>query len=456
MREWHELDFLEVHGPLEQTSWKLARLMLADILGGGGGVMMYSLNGSAGEEDLESTAERGLRNAAAVNIAGHEARGTSDVTRCNQMNNEESGGMEFYFPSKDWALHWIRTSSLYSPAARLRQITVKAMFRREELGTGLPVFDRFETGFYFRKLHSLCLSAEVPYAIDLDDLIWELPQFSISSRIPPKYLLEFPEALISGAAAITVSTHELKEQVEHRFPGKPVFLVENCMPDWIAPRYGVLLVNSDAVKMGDDHLCWFVDLLRLIFEHGLSIQLIGDNQNLLERCSDIVVHSMPFMDYSSLLRYLACANYRVGLIPVQHSSYADCKSTIKAIEFLSQRIPTIASDTAPYRRFAGLHGISDFHVVSNTFEAWKQAVETVIQQIPEEERQRGKEVNAMLKATRDTQLQQWLAVIDFLRDRRPEPATMRRLSRKLRPYRFVYSRVRPIFMPIRDLLQKHS
>ena len=370
------------------------------------------------------------------------------------MNNEENGGMEFYFPARDRAFHWIRTSALYSPAARQRQITVRTMFRQEEIGASVPVFDRFEAGFYFRKLQSLCLSAGVPYLMDLDDLIWELPDFSTSSRMPPKYLLAFPESLISGAAALTVSTHELKEHVEHRYPGKPVFLVENCMPAWFAPRSGVLIVNTDVVKLGDDHLDWFMALLRLIFQHGLPIQLIGDNQNLLERCSDIVVHTLPFLDYSSLLRYLATSHYRLGLIPVQHSSYADCKSAIKAIEFLSQRIPTVASDIAPYRRFAGLYGMSEFQVVPNTFEAWKQAVETVILQIPEEERQKGKEINAMLKATRDTQLQQWLAVVEFLRDRLPDPATMRRISRKLRPYGSAYRTFQPIFKPIKSRLQK--
>ena len=226
----------EVHGPLEQMREELARLTLADTLSGGRRVMIGSLGGSAGEEDLECTEERGLRNAAAVKIAGHEANGTSDVTGCSQMNNEDSGGMEFYFPVRERMFHWVRNSSLYSPAARQRQITVRTMFRQEEIGAGVPVFDRFETGFYFRKLHSLCLSAGVPYLIDLDDLIWEIPEFSISSRVPPKYLLEFPESLMSGAAAITVSTHELKEQVEHRFPGKPVFLVENCLPAWVAPQ----------------------------------------------------------------------------------------------------------------------------------------------------------------------------------------------------------------------------
>ncbi len=140
---------------------------------------------------------------------------------------------------------------------------------------------------------------------------------------------------MSGAAAITVSTPELKEQVEPRFPGKPVFLVENCLPAWIAPRSGVLIANSDAFKMGDDQIGWFIDLLRLIFQRGLSIPLLGDNQKLLDQRSDIVVYSLPAMDYGSYLRNLAIAHFRLGLIPVEHSSYADCKSAIKAIEFIS-------------------------------------------------------------------------------------------------------------------------
>ena len=91
----------------------------------------------------------------------------------------------------------------------------------------------------------------------------------------------------------------------------------------------------------------------------------------------------------SSLAVLARSDFRLALLPVENSNYSDCKSAIKAIEFISQRIPTVASDIDPYRRFAGLHGISDFQVVPNTFEAWKQAVETVILQVPEEERQKG-------------------------------------------------------------------
>ncbi len=371
------------------------------------------------------------------------------------MKNEASGGVEFFFPVKDSVFHWVRSSSLYSPAARQRNFAVRAMFREEELGVGIPVFQRPETNFYLRKMHSLCLSAGVPYVVDLDDLLWDMPEFSTLFRVPPKYLFEFPELVMSGAAAITVSTPELKERVELRFPDKPVFLVENCLPPWIAPKSGVLIANTDAFKLGDGHIGWFIDLLRLIFQHGLSIQLLGHNDNLLDRCSDIVVHSLPVTAYDIYLRNLATAHYRLGLIPVEHSGYADCKSAVKAIEFSSQRMPTVASDIAPYRRFAGLHGMRNFQVVPNTFEAWKQAVEAVILQIPEQEREEGKEINSMLKATRDTQLEQWLAVVDFVCDRQLDPVTMRRLSRRLRPYRFAYKRIRPILLPIRALLQKH-
>ena len=452
---WLKVGPSGVHDPIEQVRQELARLTLADSLSGGRRVMIGSFGGSAGEENVECTGRHGPRNAATVNIAGHEASGTSDVTGSSQMNNEESSGLEFYFPVKDRAFHWVRTSSLYSPAARQRKITVKAMFRKEEIGVGIPVFDRWESGFYFRKLRSLCLSARVPYLVDLDDLIWELPRFTGSSRTPLEYLLEFPELLISGAAAITVSTPDLKYQVENRFPGKPVFLVENCPPAWIAPRSGVLIANTDGFKMGDEAMRWFIDLLQVIFRHGLSIQLLGSNHNLEDKCSDMLVHTLPEMDYTSYLAILARSDFRLALLPVENSTYSDCKSAIKAIEFISQRIPTIASDIAPYRRFVDLHGMSDFHVVPNTFEAWKPAVETVILQIPEPERQKGKEINAMLITTRETQLQQWLAVIDFLSDRRPDLATMRQLSRTVRPYRFVYSRCQPIFKPFKNLLQKH-
>ena len=144
------------------------------------------------------------------------------------------------------------------------------------------------------------------------------------------------------------------------------------MPASFAPRHGALIANTDAFKMGDESIRWFIDLLRLIFEHGLSIQLLGDNQDPLDECSDIVVHSLEVYGRSYLLG-LAQSNYRLGLIPVEHSSYADCKSAIKALDFVSQRIPTVPSDIAPYRGFAGRHGMKHFCVVPNAFEAWKQA-----------------------------------------------------------------------------------
>ena len=38
--------------------------------------------------------------------------------------------------------------------------------------------------------------------------------------------------------------------------------------------------------------------------------------------------------------------FPAGLLLVENSNYSDCKSAIEAIEFISQRIPTVASDGA--------------------------------------------------------------------------------------------------------------
>jgi hypothetical protein len=362
--------------------------------------------------------------------------------------------MEFYFPIKDGPFHWVRASSLYSPPARQRQLFARTQFRGEAIGTSIPVFSRADTTRYYKTLYSLCLSAGVPYVADLDDLYWDLPGFSNDLTLRQAGHLEFLDGLVSRAAVIIASTPELKEELKRRFPHRPVFLVENSPPASVAPRYGVLIANSDSFKMGGDQMRWFIDLLRLVFGHGLSIQLLGHNQNLLDLCGDILVHSFGLVDYPSYLLGLSRSHYRLALIPVEHSRYADCKSAIKAIEFLSQRIQIVASDVAPYRRFAELHDREYFCVVPNTLAAWQQAVESVIFQIPEYERERGKKINAILLSARDNQLEQWLAVADFLHDRQPDPATMRRLVRKLSAIEIVYNTFRPLVGPIRRQLRK--
>jgi hypothetical protein len=368
--------------------------------------------------------------------------------------------MDFYFPLLDTPFHWVRASSLYSPAARHRNLGVRTFFRDlEKIGASIPVFSRSDINPFYLRLHSLCLSAGVPYAVDFDDLYWDLPIFSTDPALYQPEYIEFLDGLVSRATIIIASTPELKEQLERRFPEMPVFLVENSPPASVAPRCGVLIANMDCFKMGDEIIRWFIDLLRLIFQHGLSIQLLGHNQNLLDQCSDILVHSLGPFGLSSYLLNLAQSSYRLGLIPVEHSSYADCKSAIKAYEFVSQRVFTVASDVAPYRRFAELHGTKHFRVVPNTFEAWKQAAEAEIFLIPEREREQGKRINSMLLAARENQLQQWLAVAEFFRDRQPDPEAMQRVSlkiqkwsRRVRSYEAVKKVLRPIAAPVRILL----
>lgn len=58
----------------------------------------------------------------------------------------------------------------------------------------------------------------------------------------------------------------------------------------------------------------------------------------------------PFLQYPEALAHLG---FDIGLAPVADNFFNSCKSELKYLEYSALGIPTIASDTAPYRRAIG-------------------------------------------------------------------------------------------------------
>ena len=84
-----------------------------------------------------------------------------------------------------------------------------------------------------------------------------------------------------------------------------------------------MIANTDAFKMGNDRIGWFIDLLQLSLQFFLSIQLLGENWSLLNRCSDIVVHSLAALDYGSPARSMKTTPSRAGTTgnPFENEDY---------------------------------------------------------------------------------------------------------------------------------------
>ena len=323
--------------------------------------------------------------------------------------------MKFFFAAFESAFYWVRANSLESELARSRGLHAEALFReRPSKDVSILVLNRFGFSNYFRLLHKLVVQFKVPYLVDVDDLYWELPKFSVDWAADDLQYRQFVDRLLAGALAITTSTVELKDALTGRFPGKPIFVVENCVPAWVVSGPSVIIANSDAFKMDRENCAWFADLMRELFAAGFAIQLIGGNRSLEEQAPEVYFHSLPSLSYRDYLKCLVQQPLAIGLIPVDRSSYADCKSAIKVMELLAARIPVIASNIAPYHRFKSEYPNLNLQVVENDPAAWREAVAQTVSGVSAELLDEGKAVNQILLETRLRQLVGWEAVAEFI------------------------------------------
>lgn len=281
-------------------------------------------------------------------------------------------------------------------------------------GACLPLFNRFSYGRFYRTLLRVCRRAEVPYLVDIDDLFWELPQYSADTAQVDTVYRQFLEELCQGAAIIIASTPFLQARLQERYPHVVVCLVENCSPAWFAPHGAAVIANTDAVKLGVGELGWFAPLLEGVWGQGIALQLLGDNAALSDGELGLKTHSLPRTSYFEYQQRLHWQGFRVGLVPVESSPYADAKSAIKILEFINHGIPVIASDTEPHRSIVAQYPQIPVTLVPNTTEGWSTALATVVQRAAEAELAQGVAVNQCLYQTRRRQLEQWEDVFQRL------------------------------------------
>ncbi len=315
-----------------------------------------------------------------------------------------------YFLFFDSPFYWVRASAL----SRLEdRVEVRKLFKAEKAAARTVfVFSRFGTTLLYRLYHKLCLLLGVPYIVDVDDLFWDLPAFSVDAARDPNYV-RFMDRLIEGASLVTTSCAALQIKLKQRYPSTPSLVVENCPPLWFAPQGAVLVANSDAFKMQDSQVQWFAGLLDELVKRGHSVQLLGNNAALERACRDTLLYACPYLRYSEYLRLLAQGGFRVGLLPVDGSTYADCKSAVKAIEFSTHGMAVIASAIEPYREFKSRYPGADIRLVPNEYAEWKSAVDAVLADVPCAELEQGIRTNELLIDARARQEQGWQAVLEF-------------------------------------------
>lgn len=343
---------------------------------------------------------------------------------------------KLYFFSGDSPFFWVRASTTQSHAAAEQGCIMEAAFQKNYPGgDSIPVFNRFCSGKVYGKIIAICRHQKIPYLVDIDDLFWELPDYSADEAKTDAEHLQSLESLCGHSWGLIASTPYLSKRLREKFPGKPVFLVENSPPAWHAPPGSLLIANTDALKMSSTNTEWFAKILHEAWELGVGLQLIGENDALTSCWLEPFAHSVPRLSYDEYHLMLRGGRFSLGLVPVEQSPYADAKSAVKILEMLTHGIPVVASETAPHRQLAEEHGTLPLRLVENTEEAWRNAICDAVGKLAGEQIETGKSVNAMLRETRIRQLSQWAEVYKSLPDVDELPAKNEKLRKFCRRQR---------------------
>jgi hypothetical protein len=325
----------------------------------------------------------------------------------------------------------VRACATQTGTAQRAGVCMTAEFREAYPGgAAIPLFNRFCFGPYYRRILNLCRTEQIPFLVDIDDLFWELPTYSSDQARHDDAYIRHLERLCGSAWGLIASTPYLRQRLQERFPGKPVFPVENSLPAWQTTTDAALIANTDALKLSRDDTVWFAKVVFALWNAGVGIQLIGENDALTDSWLEPYTHGLARLPYNEYLMRLNAGKYCLGLIPVERSPYADAKSPVKLIEFVSSGIPVIASDTAPHRQFLRDHPALPVTLVDNTEPSWQRAIASFIATRTPEQILAGQRVNHLLHDARSRQLTQWRDVYQNL----PADPGLSRKTARLRRY----------------------
>lgn len=354
--------------------------------------------------------------------------------------------MRLYFIMFDSPFFWVRAGALQNPAASPSGIRADAIFQTYRVAPGsIPVFNRFSRSKMFSALLSACKIWKIPYIFDIDDLFWKLPQTSCDEASSQINYTDSLRELIKDARVITTTNQILADEIRQEFGCNDVAVIPNASLSGYELSGGAVIANTDNFKLDRNDTEWFREGLHSLAESGVPVHILGENPALFKEPRDLVFRTAPRVGYGEYLRGLTAARHRFGIIPVTRNQYSDCKSAIKALEFLSAGMRVYASDVGPYRELAKNHPHSNLVLVPNSQSDWCAAFKEMISLIPSEERSTLQETLKIETATRTAQVQGWVNVASRLQAEVPQNG--HRIMRMILLAMLAGQRVKSLIMP---------
>ena len=212
---------------------------------------------------------------------------------------------------------------------------------------------------------------------DIDDLLTEVPTH-ISNQTAVKQRVAMLRQCLSNVDIVGVSTARLGHALglsAERFvvvPNHAWPLGDAALPSPRSePGVTLLLASSDQLA------CEFLlpALRALNGWAGVRIVVVGPPAQALQQAG-IAVQPEPLMPRDRFIAFARSLPNVVGVIPLEDSRFAACKSAVKWFDYAEAGIPTLCSNVSPYADVV-TDGV-DGGLVDNQTEAWGQALQAAI------------------------------------------------------------------------------
>lgn len=222
----------------------------------------------------------------------------------------------------------------------------------------------------------------VPILCDVDDFVWEFPDYSKVDRHPVIHTDE----VLALAAAVSTPSERLADLVRQKHPGKNVRLLPNPGNVWSgqAPAFlPCVLANSDFFRMPEMKFDFFRALRDAARESNVPLLLHYFSNDPPDHFTDdpfLRVVWLGFRSYSSYRQLLDHLKPELGLVLLRQEEFSRHKSVVKFAEYGFAGAIGVFSRVEPYASFVQ-DGANGFFA-DNSYDGWKSALLRAIQLDP--------------------------------------------------------------------------
>jgi len=202
--------------------------------------------------------------------------------------------------------------------------------------------------------------------VEYNDNYYEYPSWGpVAKHWSSPLLWQIYERFIKESDGMIVTGAGLYELFSKKFPGSPIKILENHLPNQLAPFETLFSPPESELRIGwAGSLGHMADLLAVrpvladLLQMLPCVQLHIMGNEAIPRLLRFPAERFRFTNFGSMQQYFEFWKpIHIGIAPLLDTAYNRCRSDIKAVEMAGCAVLPLLSAALPYQHFASAVGI---------------------------------------------------------------------------------------------------